>query len=149
MAATAEMPYFINPSRNLTAEEKERAYRAATTAILATLGDERDETVKMVTINCLLKTYLPYFYWVGFYLDRGDDTLAVGPYQGTLGCLYIEFGRGVCGAVAATGGDQDRRGYARPRPREGAHRLRPEQPVGDRAARPPAGWKSARSLRRR
>ena len=25
MAATAEMPYFINPSRNLTAEEKEQS----------------------------------------------------------------------------------------------------------------------------
>ena len=26
----------------------------------------------------------------------------VGPYQGTLGCLRIAFGRGVCGAAAAT-----------------------------------------------
>ena len=27
--------------------------------------------------------------------------LLVGPYQGTLGCLHIEFGRGVCGRAAA------------------------------------------------
>ena len=27
----------------------------------------------------------------------------VGPYQGTLGCLRIPFGKGVCGHVAATG----------------------------------------------
>jgi GAF domain-containing protein len=27
--------------------------------------------------------------------------LRVGPYQGTLGCLDIEFGRGVCGTAAA------------------------------------------------
>jgi L-methionine (R)-S-oxide reductase len=27
----------------------------------------------------------------------------VGPYQGTLGCLRIAFGRGVCGTAAATG----------------------------------------------
>ena len=26
----------------------------------------------------------------------------VGPYQGTLGCLRIPFGRGVCGAAAKT-----------------------------------------------
>jgi len=26
----------------------------------------------------------------------------VGPYQGTLGCLRIAFGRGVCGAAAAS-----------------------------------------------
>ncbi len=97
------MPYFIKPSRNLNPAEKKMAYAEARTAILATLGDEADEQVKMVTINCLLKTYLPYYYWVGFYLVRGEDQLVVGPYQGTLGCLYIKFGRGVCGTVAAIG----------------------------------------------
>lgn len=97
------MPYFIKPSKNLTGEEKATAYQTAIQEILATLGDEQDEIIKMVTINCLLKTHLPYFYWVGFYLNRGDRTLAVGPYQGTLGCLYIKFGRGVCGAVAESG----------------------------------------------
>jgi GAF domain-containing protein len=30
----------------------------------------------------------------------------VGPYQGTLGCLRIAFGRGVCGAAAETGQTQ-------------------------------------------
>jgi GAF domain-containing protein len=103
MSATAEMPYFIKPSHSLTAVEKEQTYRQAHGAIVATIGDERDELLQMVTVNCLLKTYLPYFYWVGFYLTRGEDRLVVGPYQGTLGCLYIDFGRGVCGTVAATG----------------------------------------------
>jgi GAF domain-containing protein len=28
------------------------------------------------------------------------DELVVGPYQGSLGCLRIPFGRGVCGAAA-------------------------------------------------
>lgn len=103
MAATAEMPYFIKPSRALSPDQKRVVYAEARAAILATLGDERDEQVKMVTVNCLLKTHLPYFYWVGFYLVRGTDQLVVGPYQGTLGCLYIKFGQGVCGTVAATG----------------------------------------------
>ena len=103
MSASAEMPYFIKPSVNLRTEEKEAAYRQAHAAIAATIGEEREETLKMVTINSLLKTYLPYFYWVGFYLVRGERELVVGPYQGTLGCLTIQFGRGVCGTVAATG----------------------------------------------
>ena len=30
----------------------------------------------------------------------------VGPYQGSLGCLRIAFGRGVCGAAAQTGQTQ-------------------------------------------
>ena len=97
------MPYFVRPSRNLTAAEKRVAYAEARAAIRATLGGEADETVRMVTVNCLLKTYLPYYYWVGFYLVRGPRQLVVGPYQGTLGCLYIEFGRGVCGTVAERG----------------------------------------------
>ncbi|MDB5457829.1 MAG: hypothetical protein JWP92_3414, partial [Caulobacter sp.] len=37
--------------------------------------------------------------------DKAGE-LVVGPYQGTLGCLRIAFGRGVCGAAAATGQTQ-------------------------------------------
>ena len=32
---------------------------------------------------------------------QGIDELVVGPYNGTLGCLRIAFGRGVCGTAAA------------------------------------------------
>jgi GAF domain-containing protein len=43
------------------------------------------------------------YFWTGFYLvdPARPDELVVGPYQGTLGCLRIAFGRGVCGAAAA------------------------------------------------
>ena len=99
MSASAEMPYFIRPSVNLPEGEKIAAYEAAVQAIAANLEGETDLILKMATINCLLKTYLPYYYWVGFYLVR-DGRLSVGPYQGTLGCLHIEFGRGVCGRAA-------------------------------------------------
>ncbi|MBV6425590.1 MAG: hypothetical protein KIPDCIKN_00071 [Haliscomenobacter sp.] len=99
MSASAEMPYFIRPSVNLPEGEKIAAYEAAVQAIAANLEGETDLILKMATINCLLKTYLPYYYWVGFYLVR-DGRLSVGPYQGTLGCLHIAFGRGVCGRAA-------------------------------------------------
>jgi GAF domain-containing protein len=101
MSASAEMPYFIKPSVNLSPEDKHEAYRAAAQAIDANLQGENDPVLKMVTINCLLKTFLPYYYWVGFYLVK-DGRLSVGPYQGTLGCLHIDFGRGVCGKAAST-----------------------------------------------
>lgn len=100
MSASAEMPYFIKPSINFSAEEKHQAYQEAMAAINANLAGENSDMVKMVTINCLLKTFLPYFYWTGFYVVQ-DGRLVVGPYQGTLGCLYIDFGRGVCGKAAA------------------------------------------------
>jgi L-methionine (R)-S-oxide reductase len=40
--------------------------------------------------------------WTGFYrVVEPGALLRVGPYQGSLGCLEITFGRGVCGTAAA------------------------------------------------
>ena len=99
MSATQEMPYFIKPSKNLEADEKRAAYEQAVLGIDANLMGESNVILKMATINCILKTYLPYYYWVGFYMVD-DGKLSVGPYQGTLGCLHIDFSRGVCGRGA-------------------------------------------------
>ncbi|HMQ46067.1 MAG TPA: GAF domain-containing protein [Saprospiraceae bacterium] len=99
MSASAEMPYFIKPSLPLSQEEKEQRYQEATAAIDANLAGEHHFVLKMSTICCLMKTFLPYYYWVGFYC-LVDGKLSVGPYQGTLGCLHIELGKGVCGKAA-------------------------------------------------
>jgi len=99
MSASQEMPYFINPSKNLEVDEKKAAYETAVMAIDANLDIESHMILKMSTINCILKTYLPYYYWVGFYLVH-ERKLIVGPYQGTLGCLHIDFSKGVCGKAA-------------------------------------------------
>ena len=53
---------------------------------------------------CLLsQAFAPRFFWTGFYVvdPLKPEELVVGPYQGTLGCLRIPFGKGVCGASAA------------------------------------------------
>lgn len=97
-----EMPYFIKPSVNLSAEGKHEAYKEIQRGLTAILEGETNRTLKMASINCLLKTHLPYAYWVGFYCVENGQ-LTVGPYQGTLGCLHIDFGKGVCGAVAQSG----------------------------------------------
>lgn len=99
MSASAEMPYFIKPSIHLSAQEKEQHYQEALAAIDANLEGEQHIVLKMSTICCLLKTFFPYYYWVGFYC-MADGKLSVGPYQGTLGCLHIELGKGVCGKAA-------------------------------------------------
>ncbi|MEL7032734.1 MAG: GAF domain-containing protein [Pseudomonadota bacterium] len=54
---------------------------------------------------CLLsQAFSPRFFWTGFYVvdPLKPSELVVGPYQGTLGCLRIPFGKGVCGACAET-----------------------------------------------
>ena len=101
MHASADLPYFARPSLALTTADKEAAYRTVQQQLRAVLDPASSRTVRMVTINCLLKTNLPYYFWVGFYEVVGDH-LEVGPYQGTLGCLTISFERGVCGRAART-----------------------------------------------
>lgn len=60
---------------------------------------------RLSTAVCLLHTNFDAFFWTGFYMvdPNKKDELVVGPYQGTLGCLRIPFGKGVCGTSAALG----------------------------------------------
>jgi GAF domain-containing protein len=54
----------------------------------------------MATVSALLHHGFGHL-WTGFYRVVQPSLLRVGPYQGTLGCLDIAFGKGVCGTVAA------------------------------------------------
>ena len=99
---TAELPYFVRASKNLSAREKRAAYAELRASAKAVLEGEHDRVARQATLACLLKTYLPYAFWAGFY-DLKEGALKVGPYQGTMGCLSIELGRGVCGRVAREG----------------------------------------------
>ncbi|MBX3233040.1 MAG: GAF domain-containing protein [Labilithrix sp.] len=70
--------------------------------IRAALAGEDDAVAIEATLACLLWETLVQTNWCGFYRRVGASTLAVGPYQGTMGCLRIELARGVCGAAART-----------------------------------------------
>ena len=74
--------------------------------IRAVLDGERDEVALQSTLACLLWEALPQTNWCGFYRRIGESLLAVGPYQGGMGCLRIAFEKGVCGAAARTGRTQ-------------------------------------------
>ncbi len=75
---------------------------AAIPQILAAVDGEQDAIALQATLASLLWDALPQASWVGFYRRVGPSSLAVGPYQGPMGCLRIEFSRGVCGACART-----------------------------------------------
>ena len=85
----------------------ERAQRYATVAdeIASVLDGEANLVARMATVSSMLAAAFPQYFWTGFYVvdPAKPDELVVGPYQGTLGCLRIAFGRGVCGTAAATG----------------------------------------------
>jgi GAF domain-containing protein len=85
-----------------TFQDKNQAYRAARLELQAVLEQETDTILKMATICSVLKSHLPYYFWVGFYRVNPQEpqSLMIGPYQGTLGCLHIPFSKGVCGRAA-------------------------------------------------
>ncbi len=82
-------------------QSKQTRYEESLFQLKAVLEGIDDQIAIMATISCILKTNHPSYYWVGFYRVVGGSLL-VGPYQGSLGCLRIEFGRGVCGTCAST-----------------------------------------------
>jgi len=84
--------------------DKADRYAEVEAEVLAVLEGEPNLTARMATVASMLADAFDDFFWTGFYVVAPDkaDELVVGPYQGTLGCLRIAFGRGVCGAAAAT-----------------------------------------------
>ena len=91
----------------LPAAKAER-YRVLAEEIASVLDGESNLTARMATVASMLAASFPSFFWTGFYVvdPAKQDELVVGPYQGTLGCLRIAFGRGVCGTAAASGKTQ-------------------------------------------
>ena len=87
----------------LTVAERVARLEQALPQIRAALDGERDAVAIEATLACLLWETLVQTNWCGFYRRVAPRALAVGPYQGTMGCLRIDFDRGVCGACARTG----------------------------------------------
>ncbi len=81
---------------------KPAAYATLADHVVHVLAGVDDEVAAMATISSL--THHAFgFLWTGFYrVVIPGRLLRVGPYQGSLGCLEIAFGRGVCGTAAAS-----------------------------------------------
>ena len=84
--------------------DKAARYAAVAEEIASVLAGEPNLIARMATVASMLAASFAHYFWTGFYVvdpAKGDE-LVVGPYQGTLGCLRIAFGRGVCGTAAAS-----------------------------------------------
>ena len=95
-------------ARGTLLHERDRIARLeeALPQIEAAVAGETDPIALQATLACLLWETLVQANWCGFYRRIAEDLLAVGPYQGGMGCLRIPFSRGVCGACARTGSTQ-------------------------------------------
>ena len=82
---------------------KAEAYAQLDAHVRLVLEGVDDPVTGMATVSCLVHHAFGHL-WTGFYrVVEPGRLLRVGPYQGTLGCLEIAFGRGVCGTAAAEG----------------------------------------------
>ncbi|PIB91420.1 GAF domain-containing protein [Caulobacter sp. FWC2] len=88
--------------------DKATRYAEVADEIASVLDGEPNVTARMATVASMLANSFDHYFWTGFYVvdPTKERELVVGPYQGTLGCLRIAYGRGVCGAAAATGQTQ-------------------------------------------
>ncbi|WP_281300564.1 MULTISPECIES: GAF domain-containing protein [unclassified Iodidimonas] len=87
----------------MTQDEKNRRYHEIAAQIASVLEHEDNLITRMATVSCLLAYGFESYFWTGFYMvdPKKPLELVVGPYQGSLGCLRIPFGKGVCGRAAS------------------------------------------------
>jgi GAF domain-containing protein len=84
--------------------DKATRYRELASEVASVVAGETSRTARFATtVSLLVQAFGERFFWCGFYeVDPlKPQELVVGPYQGTLGCLRIAIGKGVCGASAA------------------------------------------------
>lgn len=86
-------------------------YRELSGAADALTAGEPDAVANMANVAALIWEFLPDLNWAGFYRvapakDGAGDELVLGPFVGRPACIRIPFGKGVCGAAAASGQTQ-------------------------------------------
>ena len=74
---------------------KQRKYDELIPQIAALIEGETEEMSVLANVSAALKEAFGWF-WVGFYLER-EGELRLGPFQGSVACMHIAHGRGVCG----------------------------------------------------
>lgn len=88
-------------SFDIAAGSKADLYRDLHAALDALTAGEADAIANMANAASLIWQFLPDLNWAGFYRNVGGE-LVLGPFQGKAACIRIPFGKGVCGAAAAT-----------------------------------------------
>ena len=79
------------------AMEKEEKYKLLKQQIEALVAGEDDAVSVMANVSAAIHQEMGFF-WTGFYIVKGDE-LHLGPFQGSVACMHIPFGRGVCGTA--------------------------------------------------
>ncbi len=76
---------------------KDEKYRLLLEQIKSLVEGETDEISVMANVSAAIQETMGFF-WTGFYIVK-DDELRLGPFQGSVACMHIGFGKGVCGTA--------------------------------------------------
>ncbi|UCH79023.1 MAG: GAF domain-containing protein [Candidatus Coatesbacteria bacterium] len=85
--------------------EKTEMYERLMTNVKGIAGRPSSQEEKLQAICDLLKSAVPYFDWVGFYITdpENPEDLVLGPYNGApTEHVRISLGTGICGRAALT-----------------------------------------------
>lgn len=74
-------------------------YRWASGKIRKKIKDGHDVISTLANCTAILKESFPGYFWVGFYLFKGDH-LSLGPFQGPPACARLNIDKGVCADCA-------------------------------------------------
>lgn len=77
--------------------DKDERYRLLTEQVRALVDGENDTVSIMANVSAAIREAMGFF-WVGFYRVV-DGELRLGPFQGSVACMHIGYGRGVCGTA--------------------------------------------------
>lgn len=75
--------------------EKQKKYEELLTQLESLVEGEKEEMSVLANVSAALQEHF-HWLWTGFYLER-DGELRLGPFQGSVACMHIAHGRGVCG----------------------------------------------------
>ncbi|WP_372473862.1 GAF domain-containing protein [Capnocytophaga sp. ARDL2] len=78
-------------------ESKQAIYAELLPQLKALVEGENDLIANLANITAALKEVFNW-WWVGFYIVKNKE-LVLGPFQGTIACTRIAFGKGVCGTA--------------------------------------------------
>jgi GAF domain-containing protein len=80
-------------------EDKVRKYEELAAQVKSLIAGESNEVSVLANVSAAIREQMGFF-WVGFYLVEGEQ-LVLGPFQGSVACYRIPYGKGVCGSAWA------------------------------------------------
>lgn len=80
-----------------TNASKAEKYESLLPQLKGLLTGETDTIANFANVSAALKQTFGFF-WVGFYIVKREE-LVLGPFQGTIACTRIKYGKGVCGTA--------------------------------------------------